>query len=358
MAARVSGLGLIVGLASCGGGPGVRAALLAEGALPTAPVLLSPSSPKEDEDPSVLRAADGTLWVAFFSRRAGNADLYLTSTRDGVTFTPATRITHDADADFYPQLHQDDAGVLHLVWFRRQEHPPFFAHVRHARSQDGAVWTSGGDGTAVAAAPADGSGIEDWVPTLTSLQGGPLRVYFVSRLRAPPRYKLFTASSGDGGDTWSAPAYVPGINDDARHDHLPFAQRTGDHVSVVWVRHDDSNPTPWLNPSADIWFATSVDGLRFTTPVNVTHDMSTVDVFPAVTVGLGGAPFLLWVSGGPVVALPVAQIAGYPAARIELAIPGYSPRMAAVPGRGAYLAAWVQGPDGQQDVFARLLAGP
>ncbi|HET9887781.1 MAG TPA: hypothetical protein VFR10_09720, partial [bacterium] len=36
---------------------------------PTEPALLSTGSPTKDEDPSVLRAKDGTLFVTWFSDR-------------------------------------------------------------------------------------------------------------------------------------------------------------------------------------------------------------------------------------------------------------------------------------------------
>ncbi|HEU4388934.1 MAG TPA: hypothetical protein VFV34_14130, partial [Blastocatellia bacterium] len=39
---------------------------------PTDPILLSTGSPTKDEDPSVLRANDGSLYVAWFSDRGGN----------------------------------------------------------------------------------------------------------------------------------------------------------------------------------------------------------------------------------------------------------------------------------------------
>src|SRR5262245_22744078 len=63
--------------------------------------LLSTGSPTKDEDPVVLRARDGTMFVAWFSDRGGNPDIYLTSTRDGRTWQTPTRITNDPGGDFY-----------------------------------------------------------------------------------------------------------------------------------------------------------------------------------------------------------------------------------------------------------------
>src|SRR5512134_561046 len=60
---------------------------------PGLPRLLSAGSPSKDEDPSVLRAADGTIFVAWFSERSGNPDIWITSTRDGVEWTDPVRVT-------------------------------------------------------------------------------------------------------------------------------------------------------------------------------------------------------------------------------------------------------------------------
>src|SRR5262245_30474903 len=71
---------------------------------PSAPQLLSKDSPTKDEDPSVLRARDGTLFVAWFSDRGGNPDIYISNTRNGIDWAEPVRITTSIDGDFYPNL--------------------------------------------------------------------------------------------------------------------------------------------------------------------------------------------------------------------------------------------------------------
>src|SRR6185503_18336127 len=63
---------------------------------PSEPALLSVGSPTKDEDPSVLLAKDGTIFVAWFSDRGGYPDIYITSTRNGRDWTPAVRVTTNA----------------------------------------------------------------------------------------------------------------------------------------------------------------------------------------------------------------------------------------------------------------------
>src|SRR5215510_15819314 len=60
---------------------------------PTGATLLSVNSPTKDEDPNVLTARDGTIFVTWFSDRGDNPDIYLTSTNDGINWRPTIRVT-------------------------------------------------------------------------------------------------------------------------------------------------------------------------------------------------------------------------------------------------------------------------
>ena len=106
--------------------------------MPTEPRLLSTGSPTKDEDPSVLRARDGTMFVAWFSDRGGNADIYVTSTANGNDWTAPVRVTTHAGGDFNPHLVQDDQGTFHLVWFRWEA--LFRGNIRYNSSRDGRTW--------------------------------------------------------------------------------------------------------------------------------------------------------------------------------------------------------------------------
>ena len=86
--------------------------------VPTGARLLSEGSPTKDEDPSVMRAQDGTLWVAWFSDRGSNPDIYITSTSNGNDWSSPVRVTTSPDGDFNPSLFQDAQGTFHLTWFR------------------------------------------------------------------------------------------------------------------------------------------------------------------------------------------------------------------------------------------------
>jgi hypothetical protein len=345
----------VLTLAGCGaaaGGPDAAPAAFEPGD----PILLSPGGAAEDEDPSVLRAADGTLAVAFFSHRQGNSDIYITTSRDGATWTGPTRVTTDVDEDFAPNLIQDQAGRFHLTWFRRAPGPTYYAHVRSTSTMDLAVWSPAAERRVTDAA----GFLEDWVPTIAEAPDGHLVIAFVSRFRGTgSTYDLYAVTSGDHGDTWSAPAALDDVNDPARHDHLPFLARSASGLTLAWVRCDTTNAKPWENPSSDVYVSTSTDGARWTAPVNVTHDNAILDVFPGLYRRHGGAWSLAWVSTaesstGSVFDLPLDGVSAYPAGRTELPLMGYSPRIVATPRAGVYLGVWVQGGTGVQDIYGRF----
>jgi hypothetical protein len=118
------------------GGPGLRTGVVLSACLlcacggdvaepafdPGEARFLSAGSPTKDEDPSVLRARDGTLFVAW---------------------TAPVRVTTNGGGDSYPSLFQDEAGTIHLVWFRWTA--PFVGNIWHNSSSDGRNQTTTSD---------------------------------------------------------------------------------------------------------------------------------------------------------------------------------------------------------------------
>ena len=325
---------------------------------PGAPALLSTASPGKDEDPSVILARDGSLVVAWFSDRGGNPDLYVTRTHDGVHWESVVRVTNDPGGDFYPNLFQDDLGVFHLVWFR------WYAlergHIVHNQSTDAMSWSAAGEDS-VTTTP----DVDDWVPCVTGAADS-LLVFFVSALRdgANPTSDIYMTVRHPGATGWDAAARVPGINSASEHDHLPVAARTAtNQFTLVWVRHDTSQPAPWLDPPpvSHLYYAQSPDGSLWSAPQAITNDAgAVVNVFPGLYRRGGGEWRIAWLStrsgAASVWELPLAGASAYPAGVIANPSlpPGYSHRISPTPAPGAYLAAWVQGPEGAQDIYYRV----
>lgn len=350
---------LLPGLAvAAGGGGNAARPMSGPGPVfePTEPRLLSTGSPTKDEDPSVLRARDGSLFVAWFSDRGNNPDIYITRKGRGQDWTPPVRVTTDPGGDFNPSLYQDEQGAFHLVWFRWTA--LFRGHIFYNSSPDGLAWDPGAE---VQVTTADN--VDDWVPTLTQAADGTLLVYFVSAARgvASPTNDIYVAARHPGTGAWDPAVPAAGINSLTEHDHLPFAARTGSQIALVWVRHDTSEPLPWRNHKSDVFFSTSGNGLSWTPPVQVTHEPgNVVNLFPGLFRSPGGPWSLIWLStrlGDPkVFELPLASLKQYPQAVVEdTFLPaGYSHRLAPTSPARVYLGVWVQGPEGAQDIYYRF----
>lgn len=327
-----------------------------EGATATPAKLLSGESPAGDEDPSVLQLANGSTLVAWFSNRGGNADIYLTSSTDRVTWTPARRITTSTHGDFYPNLLQDSQGLLHLVWFEWVS--PFLGQIRHASSTDGIVWTEPDAVTTEFLS-------DDWVPTIAESPDGTLLVYFVASKRLPLNgtNDIFLVARRPGQIAWEPPVRLS-INSPTAHDHLPFAARTGpNEVTLVWSRFvGDSDFI--ANPRSDLYTATSADGRTWASPRLVTTDRKGQNLFAQLYRRHDGSWRLLWLttkSGSPQsYEAPLAELTNYPqlAMRYTLLPPGYSHRIAAAGSAGEYLATWVQGAKGVEDIYYRMITLP
>ncbi|MGQ0650124.1 MAG: hypothetical protein ACT4P7_21445 [Gemmatimonadaceae bacterium] len=322
----------------------------------TAPVLLSTGSPTKDEDPSVLRARDGTLFVAWFSDRGGNSgDIYVSRSSDKNTWAAPVRVTTGPAGDFYPNLLQDASGLFHLVWF--QWIALAVGQIRHSTSVDGTAWTA-------ESAVTTQSGVDDWVPTVCQAPDGSLLVYFVSEKRdlTNPTSDIFVARKRPGAVAWDAAVRVAGVSSATEHDHLPFVARVGDRVVLVWVRYDTRDPDFITNPKSDLYYSTSADGLSWAAPAQVTREVgNAANLFPQLYQRHDGAWAILWLStrGGTPrqYELSLSRVSEYPAATAENALlpAGYSHRMAATSTGGEYLAAWVQGPRGSEDIYYRYI---
>jgi hypothetical protein len=319
----------------------------------TPPAIFSINSPTKDEDPSVLRAANGTMFVAWFSDRGGNADIYVSSSTDRVAWTTPTKLGSPQWADYYPNLIQDHTGRLHLVWF--QWVSSFVGQIRHSSSLDGVTW-----------APEDFVTteflIDDWVPTVAEAPDGTLIVVLVAAKRDATvgNNQLYRVTKSPTQSSWSAPVAMS-VNSATEHDHLPFIARTGtNELTLVWVRFAGV-PDFIANARSDLMMSKSADGLTWSTPVRVTSDQRGQNLFPQLYQRHDGTWSLLWLStrtGTPTMyEIPAASAATFPIGLTvnSLLPPGYSHRMAMTPVAGEYLAAWVQGPKNVEDVYFRLI---
>jgi hypothetical protein len=116
------------------------------------------------------------------------------------------------------------------------------------------------------------------------------------------------------------------------------------------------------HPKSDLFYATSSDGLTFSTPTQVTRESgNAANLFPQLFRRHDGSWAMLWLStrtGAPRLnEVDVSRANQYPSAVVEntLLPPGYSHRLTATRTPGVSLAAWVQGPKGAEDVYYRYI---
>ncbi len=68
----------------------------------TTPILITDIE-GNNEDPFLLRAKDGTIYLVWFSERSGNADIYMKTSKDGKIWSEHTVIIKGGVAsNFYP----------------------------------------------------------------------------------------------------------------------------------------------------------------------------------------------------------------------------------------------------------------
>lgn len=188
-----------------------------------------------------------------------------------------------------------------------------------------------------------------------------LVVTFVSERRSGVTAEIYVARKRPAATAWDAPVRLS-VNSTTEHDQLPFIARTGAGLTLVWVRHDTKDANFITNPQSELFTATSTDGLTWSTPVQLTvHPGNVANLFPQLFERHDGTWAILWLStrsGSPrQYELPLARAAPFPADLLEntLLHAGYSHRLTATETVGEYLAAWVQGAEGAQDVYYRFV---
>ncbi len=336
------------------------ASILAAGCAPTPKEKLAPGDPKvlspangaaapHDEDASILLASDDRFYVAWLSNRDGNDDLYVMRSDDGLTWSAPSRVTTSLASDWYPTLVQGSSGLFHLVWMRQEAAT---RTVWYNSSPDGITWSPAAE-VQVTKGTSD-----DFVPYAVE-HAGKLLVYFDSLVRSGDATRSIllvqsTALAPSGAVTgWSAPLVLTSTNSAAESDQFPFVSRVPgtNALQMTWIRHT-GNPgdiNSYLDPTTDLMYANSLDGISWSTPIVVMDDAS-VDTMPSIY-PIATGQVLTWmrgVSNEPHV-MELEFGGTFPADAVDVTasngIPGWSPRVTHTLEPGLHLRVWVGGAD-------------
>jgi len=318
---------------------------------PGLPTVVSADSPGNDEDPALLRARDGSIYLAWFSESAGN-DIMISRTIDGTHWSTPAHISSGSPKDLGPTLYQDASGIIHAAWFRwpGTAPPGGIVHVA-ATAPDSTSW-----GAEVNVTTSNAT--DDWVPSLTANPAGDLVVAFARNTCPPPTcYGVAASTSTNDGATWSTPVDIVTAGSGAEH-FLPALANTGNELVVAWDPYDHSASSPYagLTTGSHISLLHSATGATWTGASDLTtQQTNSITVMPTLYADHGGAWHAAWLvgdnTGTHVVSVPLASPSTTPA---MLPIAGYSPRIVATPTPGVFIAAWVGGSAGERDIYVRM----
>ena len=299
------------------------------------------------EDPSIMQAADGSIWIAWIEKDdTGKIHLWYKRTADGESWTEPFQITKGQPGEhYYPSLLQQSDGKICIAWFSGCSGN---ADIWFSDSADGIEWSAPQQVTR------DPSW--DWAPSLMQASDGKLWLAWASG-RAGNK-DIWVAYRKDE-KTWSPPRRLT-VNGPDNDDFPCLSRDGGGGFLLSWTRSDFKEGQAWDAPFADatteIYLARSQDATKWTAPQRVTEDR-VVDVLsyqcPADT---QGSNLLLWTSSA---ADPYGDIVGALFAgrrrseTIQLTAkitPDYSPRVL-LARDGKYWLAWASKRSGTLNVW-------
>ncbi len=308
------------------------------------PVQLTRGTGK-NEDPCLLRAQDGTIYMAWFSDRSGNSHIYLTATKDSLRWSePVAIIQGGGGGNFYPSLAQTNDGTFHLTWFRIDAKSHVFS-VWYANSKYAGTWSE-----PQAMSPPDKD--YNWVPTIAAAKDGSVWIAWASGRTG--NKDIFLKQSKDGGRTWQEPVQVTNHH---FHDDLPqIAQRPDGTFILVWTRYQPGKDD-YLSKTAEIYYALSTDGATWSDPMAITHNDYT-DSIPEVYSNMNGSEFFVaWCSAKGSFDLSLSDVTAQPRHPLGRNIEGYSLRVLPLTDKD-YLVVWVRKTPGGLHIYSCQMQKP
>lgn len=343
-------------LAACAGGDdegGDSAPGAHDGLVAGAPVILSPANPNaspKDEDACIFMNQFGHFYVAWMSNRDGNDEIYVMRSSDGQFWSSPNRVTTNADADWYPTLlHHNNR--YHMVWMRQT------ATTRtlwYNSSPDGITWNAANE------TPVTTGTQDDFVPHMAAI-GGTLHVYFDSFMRSGDGtrglYHMQSTGFGLGGEVsgWTTPAELTALNHTTESDQFPYVMaRPGGGYLMSFIRHAGSATAinGYLDPTSDINWATSGDGVTWTYGGAMMAEDGAVDTIPALYVANGQETFsfMRGISGQPyIIDYDYSLLGSWPTGWVNVSLAngvnGWSSRVTPTLKAGTFLRVFVRASD-------------
>lgn len=351
----------------------------------TVAAALSPGNASgQDEDPAILRAADGKLYAAWYSNRnprqsdgAQDKEIFLARSVDGRNWSdPPIQLTQSLAEAGTPSLAQDARGTFHLAWTRTMFTPQgcvaannctgSMSLVLYKSSADGVTWNLAEE-TIVAVGPGD------WLPSIVyDNQANRLLIFFASVTRdasgnpslAQLINRLYVVINSGAG--WSRPQRLNGVNLGNTQNNFPHVvQRADGQFLMAWTRYESGVVDPTASTkelSSDTLWASSPDGLNWNVPTVLSDNdtLAALDVLPSLYFDPGKSEWTAaWLNApnaatvGKTVEMRIGG--SYPTDlrnRPELA--GYSGRVLSTATPGIFWGVWVAGVEPTQKIQYRF----
>ena len=210
------------------------------------------ADPNEDELPSIMQTANGTIWLSWSTNRTGNLNdiFYKTSTDNGTTWSPDTPlpVANPAADDYDPSITQTANGNIWVVWVRNND--------IYYKTYNGTDWSSSDD-----AITGDSDVFLDLDPSITQTSDGDIWVVWDSDRVGEQEdiyYKIY--------DGWSWSFQPIRLTTDQASDFMPsIMQATDGTIWIVW--------TSWRSSNVDTYYRT--------TEIPQPHDMAIFSVIPS-----------------------------------------------------------------------------
>jgi len=194
--------------------------------------------PSDDWDPAITQTSDGRIWVAWYSFRTGNYDVFY-KILDGSSWSNDVQLTFDTHYDRHPSILQTSDGKIWIIWNsdRTGNEEIFYK----TSSDNGMSWS---DDTQLTTDP----GFDGYPSIMQASDGKVWVVWTSSRTPTPlppdPTYQpsadIYYKVSSDSGQTWSEDTHlITDYKNNYWNDLYPSCmQAMNGSIWVVWTKDE------------------------------------------------------------------------------------------------------------------------
>lgn len=222
-----------------------------------------------DTFPSITQTSDDRIWVAWYSFRTGNAEIFYKVYNGSSVhqWSPETQLTNDTNSDLTPSIMQATNGSIWVIWSSNR---PGNDEIYY-KTYNGTAWSSD--------QPLITDPGEDRHPSIMQATNGTIWLVWASKKIDEFDFDIYYATSSDNGETWSIqtlPATYLGID-----DYDPSVTEAADgSIWVVWERSGDL-------------FYTIYNGTSWSPETQLTTDPY-FDVRPSITQAPNETIWVVW----------------------------------------------------------------